>query len=115
MQGFSVTVENVVTKAVTFLSLKKLHTSSEMLSFLPRWDYCRKCKFDTDVKIENYYHHDGKQLGFYKKRTYQNTEPKEECSCDLYIARNEEFHFIIWQKLYSREHQMPYSTWRKLT
>ena len=36
------------------------------LSFLHRWDYCWKCEFDTDVKIEKYYHHDGKQLGFYK-------------------------------------------------
>ena len=38
-----------------------------MLSFLHRWDYCWKCEFDTDVKVENYYHHDGEQLGFYKK------------------------------------------------
>ena len=31
-----------------------------------------------DVKIESYYyHHDGEQLGFYKKITYQNTEQKE--------------------------------------
>ena len=29
-----------------------------------------------DVKIENYYHHDGKLLGFYKKSTFQNTEEK---------------------------------------
>ena len=42
-------------------------TSSEMLSFLHRWDYCWKYEFDTDVKIENYYQHDGEQLGFYKK------------------------------------------------
>ena len=50
-----------------------------MLSFLPPWDYCWKCEFDTDVKIENYCHydHDGEQLGFYiKKITYQNTEEK---------------------------------------
>ena len=44
-----------------------------MLSFLPRWDYCWKCEFDADVKIENYYHHDGEQLGFNKKSIYQNT------------------------------------------
>ena len=25
------------------------------------------CEFDTDVKIENYYHHDGEQLLFHKK------------------------------------------------
>ena len=34
-----------------------------MLSFLPRWDFW-KCEFDTDVKKEHYYHHDGKKLGF---------------------------------------------------
>ena len=26
-----------------------------MLAFLHRWDYCWKCKFDTDVKIENWW------------------------------------------------------------
>ena len=35
------------------------NTSSEMLSFLPRWDYCWKCESDIDVNIENYYHHGG--------------------------------------------------------
>ena len=25
------------------------------------------CEFDTDVKIENYYHHDEEQLIFYKE------------------------------------------------
>ena len=39
---------------------------------------------------------------------------EQDVSCNLYITRNEEFQFI-WQKLYSRERQMPYSTWRKLT
>ena len=63
-----------------------------MLSFLHRWDCCWKCQFDTDVKIENYNHHDGEQLlflkkvcFFLKKSTYQNTEQKEGCSCNLYI------------------------------
>ena len=35
-----------------------------MLSFLHRWDCCWKCQFDTDVKTENYNHHDGEQLFF---------------------------------------------------
>ena len=35
-----------------------------MLLFLHRFD--EKCEFDTDLKIENYYHHDGEQLHFYK-------------------------------------------------
>ena len=38
-----------------------------MLSFLHRWDCCWKCQFDTDVKTENYNHHDGEQLYFKKK------------------------------------------------
>ena len=70
-----------------------------MLLFLYRWDYCWKCEFATDVKRENYYYHDGEQLGFYEKSTF---------------ARNKEFQFI-WKKLYSSERQMPYLTWRKLT
>ena len=87
------------------------HTSSEMLSFLHRWDYCWKCEFDADVKIENYYQHGGEQLGFYKKYI---SKYRAGCFCNLYIARNKEFQFI-WQRLGSRERQILYSTWRKLT
>ena len=85
-----------------------------MLLFPHHCDYRWKCEFDTDVKIQNYYHHDGQQSDFYKKSTYQNTELKEGCSWNIYIASNEESQFI-WQKLYSRELQMSYSTCRKLT
>ena len=50
---------------------------------------CWKCQFDTDVKIENYNHHDGEQLLFlkksFKKSTYQNTEQEEGYSCNLCI------------------------------
>ena len=50
---------------------------------------CWKCQFDTDVKTENYNHHDGEQLLFWKKvkkkSTYQNTEQEEGYSCNLYI------------------------------
>ena len=49
------------------------HTSSEIISFLHRRDYCWKCEFGQN-RIENDYQHDGEQLGFYKKSTYQNTE-----------------------------------------
>ena len=38
-----------------------------MLSFLHRWNCCWKCQFDTDVKTENYNHHDGEQWHFFKK------------------------------------------------
>ena len=69
-----------------------MFSKDEMLSVLHRWYCCWKCQFDTDVKIENYNHHDGEQLlflkkvyFFLKKSTYQNTEQKEGCSCNLYI------------------------------
>ena len=39
--------------------------------------------------IENYYLHDGEQSGFYKKVHIKNTKQEEECSCNLYIPRNE--------------------------
>ena len=36
-----------------FIIKKLFYTlSSDMLSFLYRWDYCWKCEFDTDVKID---------------------------------------------------------------
>ena len=38
-----------------------------MLLFFHRWDYCWKCEFDINAKVENYYHHDGEQSGFYEK------------------------------------------------
>ena len=50
-----------------YLSVSYDYASIEMLSFLHLWDCCWKCEFDTDVKIETYYHHDGEQTGFYKK------------------------------------------------
>ena len=70
-----------------------------MLAFLHRWDYCWKCEFDTDVKTENYNHHDGEQLLFYKKahiKTQRKKKDVVEIFIILYyiIARNEEFQFI---------------------
>ena len=56
--GFSVIVEKLQHKSCNIFITKKLAQTSEILSFLPRWDYCWKCEFDTDVKTENYYHHD---------------------------------------------------------
>ena len=61
-------------------------TSSEMLSFLHRWDYCWKYENDTDVKIEwniiiNMIENNHvfiksayQNVGFYKKSVYQNVE-----------------------------------------
>ena len=53
-------------------------TSSEMLSFLRCWDYCWKCEFDTDVKIENYYHHDEEQSGFHEKVRIKTQSKKKD-------------------------------------
>ena len=78
------------------------HKEIMTLSFLHRWDYCWKCEFDIDVKIENHNHHDGEQLLFYKKVHIKQIG----CSCNLYvIARNEEFQ--LFDKNCSRERQMP--------
>ena len=52
-----------------------------MLSFPYRRDYCWKCEFDTDVKIENYSNHDVEQSRFYKKvYTKTQSSPVMDCS-----------------------------------
>ena len=55
-----------------------------MLSFLHLWDYSWKCGFNTDVKIENYYYHDGEQLGIYKK-VYIKTQSKNKDVLVIFI------------------------------
>ena len=57
-----------------------------MLSLLHRWDYCRKCEFDTDVKIENYYHCDEEQLGFYKN-VHIKTQGKKKDVLVIFILQ----------------------------
>ena len=44
--------------------------------------------YRCQCRIENYYRHDEEQLGFYKK-TYENKEQKEGCSCDFILLINE--------------------------
>ena len=65
-------------------------------------------------RIENYYHHDGEQLGFYKKAHTKTQSKKKDVLVTFFILlvnqkKNEK------RKLYLRERQMPYSAWRKLT
>ena len=62
--------------------------SSSLRLLLKMWIWYR-----CQNRIENYYLHDKEQLGFYKK---VHSKHREKCSCNLYIARNEEFQFI-WQ------------------
>ena len=50
--------------------------------------YCWKCEFDTDVKIENYDHHDGEQLIFYKK-LHIKTQSKEKDVPVIFILLQE--------------------------
>ena len=60
-------------------------------------------------KIEKYYHHDGEQLGFYKKvqiKTYK--KKKKKYSLVIFILQETNNVFLFFWK-------MPYSTWRKLT
>ena len=47
--------------------------------------------YRCQIRIENYYHHDREQLGFYKK-AHMKIEQNEGCSCNFNIAstRNEE-------------------------
>ena len=74
-------------KVVTFFIIKKSDTSSEMLSFLLRWDYCWKCKFGTDIEIEIYYHHDGEQVGFYMKKVCIKTQSKKKYVLVIFILQ----------------------------
>ena len=88
--------------------LLKISTS---MTNLPKWgNSWRWYRFQYRKLLS----HRQRTIRFFKNSTYQNTDQKEKCSCNLYIVRNEEFEFI-WQKLYLRERQTPYSTWRKLT
>ena len=76
---------NVFSFSQTYFYHKKVHIkwdvviSSSLRLLMKVWIWYR-CQNRT----ESYYHHDVEQLG-----TYKNTEQKEGCSCNLYIARNE--------------------------
>ena len=67
--------------------------------FLHRWDYCWEYEFDADVKkkIEEYHHHDGEQLGFYKRGHIKRCRLSKKKDI-LGIARNEKFQFIYLAK-----------------
>ena len=54
-------------KVLTWKSQHFYHKEVIMLSFLHRPYYCWKCEFEIDARIENYNHHDGEKLLFYKK------------------------------------------------
>ena len=89
-------------------------TSNEVLSFFHRWDFCWKCKVNTYVKKELDVSPWWRTIRFLleKNISKHKAEQKGGYSCSLRISRNEEF---IWQKSYSKQNQMSYLTWRKLT
>ena len=70
-------------KMATFLSQRTYD-----VSFLYRWEYCWKCGFDIDVKIENHNHHDGEQLLFYKK-VHIKTQSKKKDVFVIFILLQE--------------------------
>ena len=77
-------------------------------------------------RIGKYYHNDGEQLCFYEK-VHIKTHRLSIVSIDYGLSKEKGVLVIFvlqemknsnsfdWQKPYSRERQMQYSTWRKLT
>ena len=109
-------------KVVTWTLQHFYNKEVMMLAFLHRWGYCWKCEFDTDVKIENYNHHDGEQLLFYKK-THIKTQRKKkdvvEIFIILYYIMQETKNSNLFDKNCTQEKPQENvkchnSTWRKL-
>ena len=77
-----------------------------------------RCKFDTDctdVKIENYYHHDGEQLLF-NKIVHIKTQSKKKDVLVIFILLQEmKLPIYLIKTVLKRTSNMRYSTWRKLT
>ena len=83
-----------------------------MLSFLHRWDYCWKSEFDTVVQIENYYHHAGEQLGFYKK-VHIKTQSEKRNILAVFILQETQSSNLLDKNYILRERKFSYSTWWK--
>ena len=80
-----------------------------MLSSLHRWDYCWNCEFDINVKIENYNHHDGEQLQFYKKVLIK-TQCKKKDVFLIFMLLQE----IKNSNLFDKKRQMPQFSMKKV-
>ena len=65
---------------------------------LHRWDYCWKCEFDINAKIENYNHHDGEQLLFYKKVQIETQCKKNDVLLVIFILLQEMKNSIFFDK-----------------
>ena len=73
------------------------YTSSKLLSFLHCWDYCWKCEFDTDVKIENDYHYDREQpeqLSFLKKVHVKTQSQKNDVLVIFVLQETKNFNLF---------------------
>ena len=78
-------------------------------------DYCWKCEFDIDVKIENYNHHDGEQLLFYKKVNIKTQSQKKDVLV-IFILLQETKNSNLFDKNCAQENVKCHNlTWRKLT
>ena len=78
---------------------------------LHHWDYCWKCEFDINAKIESYNHHDGEQLLFYKKVQIETQCKKKDVLLVIFILLQEMKNSIFFLYKNVKFHN---STWRKL-
>ena len=65
-----------------------------------------------------HYHHGGEELGFCKKvhiETHRLSKKKDVLVVFVLEESKNSNLLIYWQKPYSKQRQMSYSTWRKLT
>ena len=70
-----------------------------MLLFPQRGVYYWKCAFDTDVKKENYYHHDKEQLGYIS--SHQNTRKKKNVLVIFILQESKNYN--LFDKNYTQE------------
>ena len=83
-------VSNICVRRFPKLVLVAYHKFQELmikkLSFLRLWDYCWKCEFDTNVKIENFIITVMENNYFSIPKVHIKAQSKKkESSCNLYI------------------------------
>ena len=89
-----------------------------MLSFLHRWDYCWKCEFDIDVRIENYNHHDGEQITFFIEKyisKHIKIQSRKENVLVIFVLLQETKNSNLFDKNCIQENVKCHNSgWRKL-
>ena len=99
--------------AVYIQFCNEVHISSEVLSFLHRWEYCWKWfRYRCQNRIEKYYHHDGEQLGFCKyihiktpARRAKNNISLSEIITIIIICHRKKLTTIIIREMHEFSHQ----------